>query len=129
MATATQRNYAGSYLAKAQQYLASAEDNLTADRYTPATGDALHAGINARDAIVTALAGRTQKGKDHSTASRELRQALGKRADAALAERALRELLAAKGEVEYGAALVTAAKDVMPLVERWRCQGGSAVRG
>jgi hypothetical protein len=43
--------------------------------------------------------------------------ALGKRADAAAAEKALRELTSAMGEVEYGTALLTAAK-AEPLVRR-----------
>ena len=52
-------------------------------------------------------------------AGKELKQALGKRPDATMAERALRELLSAKGDVEYGVALVTAAK-AESLVRRAR---------
>lgn len=63
MANAEQRNHAKAFLQKAEQYLASAEDNLAADRYTPAAGDAIHAGINAKDAIVTVLTGASHKGK------------------------------------------------------------------
>ncbi len=110
MATAQQRNHAKSFLKKAEEYLASAEANLAAERYTPAAGDSIHAGISAKDAIVTVLTGSTNKGKDHTTAAKELRQALGKRPDAATAEKATRELLAAKGDVEYGTDLITAAK-------------------
>ena len=119
MATAEQRNHAKSFLNKAQDYLASAEDSLAAKRHTPAAGDAIHAGISSKDAIVTTLTGSTSKGKDHSTAARELKQALGKRPDVTVAERALRELLSAKGDVEYGVALVTAAK-AESLVRRAR---------
>lgn len=104
------RNHSRRFLTKAEQYLASARDNLTADRLTPAAGDAIHAGISAKDAIVTALTGATQKRKDHAAAAKELRQAVGKRPEAATAERALRELIAAKGDVEYGTALVDAAQ-------------------
>jgi hypothetical protein len=86
MTTAEQRNNAKSFLTKAEEYLASAQDNLAAERHTPAAGDAIHAGISAKDAIVTALTGRTSKGKDHATAAKELKQALGKRPDAATAE-------------------------------------------
>lgn len=106
MATAEQRNHATSFLKKAEEYLASAEDNLEAGRYTPAAGDAIHAGISAKDAIVTALTGSTTKGKDHATASKELARALSKRPDARAAERGFRELLSAKGHVEYGTALI-----------------------
>jgi hypothetical protein len=119
MATGEQRNYARSYLKKAEEYLASAEDNLAAERPTPAAGDAIHAGISAKDAIVTALTGQTSKGKDHATAGRELKQALGKRSEAATTEKALRELLSAKSDVEYGVALVPAVK-AESLVRRAR---------
>ena len=119
MATTEQRNHAESFLKKAGEYLASAEDNLAAERHTPAAGDAIHAGISSKDAIVTMLTGWTSKGKDHATAAKELKQALGKRPDAPMAEKALRELLSAKAEVEYGVALVTAAK-AETLVRRAR---------
>ena len=46
-----------------------------------------------------------------------LKQALGKRPESSSAERALRELIAAKSDVEYGVALVTVAK-AEPLVRR-----------
>lgn len=119
MATAEQRNHAKSFLKKAEEYLASAEANLAAERYTPAAGDAIHAGVSAKDAIVTALTGSTSKKKDHATAAKELRQSLAKRAEAAAGERALRELVAAKGDVEYGTELVTAIK-AEPLIRRAR---------
>ncbi|MGH3333395.1 MAG: hypothetical protein ACRDPJ_19025 [Nocardioidaceae bacterium] len=85
MATAEQRNHARSFLKKAEEYLASAEDNLEVGRYTPAAGDAIHAGISAKDAIVTALTGSTSKGKDHATAAKELARALATRPVAASA--------------------------------------------
>lgn len=119
MAGAEQRNRARRFLTKAEEYLASAEDNLTARRFTPAAGDAIHAGISAKDAIVTALTGTTQKRKDHAVAAKELRQALGKRPEAAAAERALRELVTAKGDVEYGTALVDTT-EAKQLVRRAR---------
>jgi len=119
MATAEQRNHARAFLTKAEEYLASAEDSLTAERHTPAAGNAIHAGISTKDAIITALTGCSAKGKDHATAASELRTALGKRDGAAAAEKALRELVSAKSAVEYGTALVTAAK-AEPLVRRAR---------
>jgi HEPN domain-containing protein len=119
MATAEQRNHAKSYLKKAEEYLASAEANLAAKRYTPAAGDAIHAGISAKDAILTALTGTTNKGKDHATAAKELRQALATRPEAAGSEKSMRELIAAKADVEYGTALVTATKSE-PLIRRAR---------
>lgn len=119
MATADQRNHARAFLTKAEEYLATAEDSLAAKRHTPAAGNAIHAGISARDAILTALTGSTGKGKDHATAASELRTVLGKRDAAAAAEKALRELVSAKSAVEYGSALITAAK-AEPLVRRAR---------
>lgn len=113
------RNHARNYLKKAEDYLASAEDNLALERATPAAGDAIRAGISAKDAIVTALTGATAKAKDHAAAARELAQALGQRAESATAPRALRELLSVKAEVEYGTTLITLAK-AEPLVRRAR---------
>lgn len=125
MKTAEQLNHAKAFLNKAEEYLASAEDNLAAKRHTAAAGDAIHAGISAKDAIVTALTGATGKGRAHAAAAGELKTALGKRAGAANAERALRELLSAKGDVEYGTALLTATK-AEPLVRRARSLVGLA---
>lgn len=119
MATAQQRNHAKSFLKKAEEYLASAETNRAAKRYTPAAGDAIHAGISAKDAILTALTGATSKGKDHAAAAKELRQALATRPEAPGSEKSLRELIAAKADVEYGTDLVTATK-AEPLIRRAR---------
>jgi hypothetical protein len=127
MPTAEQRNHAKSFLKKAEEYLVSAEDNLVAERHTPAAGDAIHSGISSKDAIVTTLTGSTSKGKDHATAAKELKQALGKRPEALTAEKALRELLSAKGDVEYGVALVTPAKAEL-LIRRGRILVELAVR-
>jgi hypothetical protein len=115
MATAEQRNHARNYLKKAEEYAASAAANLATGRYSPAAGDWIHAGICTKDAIVTVLTGSTRKGTDHATEAKELRRALGARPAAATAERALRELLAVKGDVEYGTNLITGAK-AEPLV-------------
>lgn len=117
MASAEQLNHAKAFLRKAEEYLASAEDNLVAERPTAAAGDAIHAGISAKDAIVTALTGATRKAKDHATLAKELKTALGKRAESPAAEKALRELISAKGDVEYGTALLTDNK-AEPLVRR-----------
>ena len=119
MSSAESLNYAKRYLQKAEEYLASAQDNVELERATPAAGDAIHAGISAKDAVVITLTGSLGKAKDHATAAKELKQALGKRPEAAASEKALRELLSAKGDVEYGVALVTAAK-AESLVRRGR---------
>lgn len=119
MVSAEQRNHAKAFLQKAEEYVESAEDNLDLERYTPAAGDAIHAGISAKDAIVTSLSGATSKAKDHARAAKELSEALGTRAEGKPAERALRELISAKGDVEYGVELITAAK-AETLVRRAR---------
>ena len=110
MATLVQRNHARNFLKKAEEYLASAEANLAAQRPTVAAGDAIHAGICAKDAIVTELTGTTTKGKDHALAAKELRRALGQRPNAASAEKGLRELIVSKADVEYGVTLIPAVK-------------------
>jgi len=102
--------YAEAFLKKAEEYLSSAQDNVDMERFTVASGDSIHAGISAKDAIVTMLTGSTGKSKDHIAAAKELRQALGRREEAASADRALRELLAAKPDVEYGVTLTTSVK-------------------
>ena len=127
MATLEQRTHARSFLKKAEEYLASAEANLSAERYTVAAGDAIHAGICAKDAIVTELTGATTKGKDHALAAKELRQALGQRPDAATAEKGMRELTSSKAAVEYGVTLIAAVK-AEALVRRARSLIELAVR-
>jgi HEPN domain-containing protein len=110
MANAEQRNQAKALLRKAEEYLASAEDNLAEGRNTVAAGDAIHAGICAKDAVVTALTGTTRKGKDHKAAAKELRTTLAGREQASTAANALRELVSAKVDVEYRTALTTPAR-------------------
>lgn len=119
MASSEQRNHARAFLKKAEEYLASAEDNLDLERFTPAAGDAIHAGISAKDAIVMVLTGTTTKSKDHSAAAKELSRALAGRQDVATVERALRHLISAKSDVEYGTVLIDSAK-AAPLVRRAR---------
>jgi len=117
MTSTESTNYAKRYLQKAVEYLASAQDNYDLERATPAAGDAIHAGISAKDAIVTMLTGATSKAKDHARSAGELRTALGSRSEAASAEKALRELITIKGDVEYGTTLITLAR-AEPLVRR-----------
>lgn len=119
MVSAERKNHAKAFMQKAEEYAESAEDNVDLERYTPAAGDAIHAGINAKDAILVSLTGVTTKGRDHARAAKELAEALGKRPDATTAERALRELVAAKSDVEYGVGLVSKSKAEL-LVRRAR---------
>jgi hypothetical protein len=43
MTAAERLNYAKRHLQKAEEYLASAQDNFDLERATPAAGDAIHA--------------------------------------------------------------------------------------
>lgn len=99
----------------------------TPERYTVAAGDAIPAGICAKDAIITELTGTTTKGKDHALAAKELRQALGQWSDAAAAEKGMRELVSSKADVEFGVTLVSAVK-AEALVRRARSLVELAVR-
>jgi hypothetical protein len=98
------------FAAKAREYLAVAEDCLAQGRLTASAGNAIHAGISAKDVIVVALTGETIKSRDHRQSVKDLRQALGSDPAGAECERALRELIGAKSDVEYGAFMVTEAK-------------------
>jgi hypothetical protein len=66
---------AQAHLAKAAEFLASAEENLAAERFNAATSDAVISGINAKDAICLKLVGNTAKTENHQTATAELRGA------------------------------------------------------
>lgn len=56
------------YAAKAEEYLESAEQNLEDGRHNAATSAAVHAGINAADAITGALRGLRSSDADHGRA-------------------------------------------------------------
>src|SRR5690606_30528590 len=110
ISNAEQCNHANIILKKSKEYHETAASNLIDASYTAAAEDVIHTGISAKVAIITVLTGATCKRKDHEVSDKELRQALGKRPQAVAAERALRESVASKGDVEYGAAVVTAVK-------------------
>jgi hypothetical protein len=60
------RSEARAYLAKADQYLSAAVDSLAADRTIAATSLAIHAAINAADAVTGARLGSMAGGEDHN---------------------------------------------------------------
>lgn len=66
---------ARAHLRKAREFLDAAEINLECDLYNAATSSAVTSGINAKDAICLALAGRTAKAESHIDAVAELRAA------------------------------------------------------
>ena len=62
---------ATAYLAKAAEFLRAAQDSLVLGNRTAATGNAVHAGIAASDALSAALAGLVSQG-DHADAPSHL---------------------------------------------------------
>jgi len=121
------RAQARAYLQKAKEYLAVSEDCYEKERLTAAAGNAVHAGISAKDAIVVSLTGATKKGRDHHQAVKEFRTTLEGKPDADRYEKALRELLSAKTEVEYGVFMIGNAK-AKALLRRAQVLVDAAIR-
>lgn len=86
-----------SYLAKAEEYAAAAASEMEAQRGIAATSLAIHAGINAADAVCGARLGKRAAGQDHAEVVRLLGQA-GK--DGAEIGKHLRRLLPMKTKAE-----------------------------
>ena len=86
-----------SYAAKAEEFAEAASD-LEAGRNIAATSLAIHAGINAADAVCGARLGQRAAGEDHDQVLVLLRQA---GPDGAEVERELRRLLPLKTKAEY----------------------------
>jgi hypothetical protein len=89
---------ARAYLVKAEEYLAAAEEELKSHRRIAATSLAIHAGINAGDAVTGVRLGRRAAGQDHDEVLTLLREA---GSDGALVERQLVRLLPLKAKAEY----------------------------
>jgi len=89
---------ARSYLAKAEEYLAAAENELEAQRGIAATSLAIHAAINAADAVCGVRLGRRAAGQDHDQAGELLKEA---DTDGTELGRDLRRLLPMKTKAEY----------------------------
>jgi hypothetical protein len=86
------------YVAKAEEYVAAAASELDAGRAIAATSLAIHAAINAADAVCGARLGKRASGQDHDQVLHLLREA-GR--DGADVERDLRRLLPLKTKAEY----------------------------
>jgi hypothetical protein len=86
------------YLVKAEEYLAAASSELEAGRAIAATSLAIHAAINAADAVTGVRMGRRAAGQDHDQVLALLREA-GK--DGAELETDLARLLPLKTKAEY----------------------------
>jgi hypothetical protein len=86
------------YAAKAQEFAEAAVSDLAAGRNIAATSLAVHAGINAADAVCGARLGHRAAGDDHHHVLVLLREA---GPDGAAVERELRRLLPLKTKAEY----------------------------
>ena len=89
---------ARAYAAKAVEFLAAAEEELRAGRRIAATSLAIHAGINAADAVTGTRVGQRAAGQDHDEVLDLLRQA---GPDGAEAHSQLIRLLPLKAKAEY----------------------------
>lgn len=87
-----------SYVSKAQEFAEAAVSDLAAGRNIAATSLAIHASINAADALCGARLGMRSAGTDHDQVLALLRLA---GADGAELERNLRRLLPLKTKAEY----------------------------
>jgi hypothetical protein len=115
---------ARAHLDKAREYLRAAEDSLELGNRVAATGNAVHAGIAAADAITAARAAVVWKG-EHSQASAHLEKVGGDEGRKAAPH--LRRLLPLKNRAEYdpepisateAKAAVTAAARVVRIAEQ-----------
>ncbi len=86
------------YAGKAEEYADAAASEIEAGRYIAATSLAIHAGINAADAVCGARLGERAAGEDHDQVLTLLRQA---GPDGTKVEKELRRLLPLKTRAEY----------------------------
>jgi hypothetical protein len=96
-ARAASRADAKAHMSKALEYMRASNDSLALDNRTAATGNAVHAGISAADAIAAARIGSVWVG-EHSRAPAHLEKA-GEEGRQAAAQ--LRRLLPLKSKAEY----------------------------
>jgi hypothetical protein len=94
---AVSRAEASAYLDKASEFLQAAQDSLGLRNYVAATGNAVHAGIAAADAISAAMVGSVWAG-EHSVAARHV-ESTGPAGQKAAPQ--LRRLVALKNRAEY----------------------------
>lgn len=86
------------YAGKAEEYADAAANEVASGRYIAATSLAIHAGINAADAVCGARLGERAAGEDHDQVLTLLRQA---GPDGTKVEKELRRLLPLKTKAEY----------------------------
>lgn len=86
------------YANKAQEYGEAASNEFDSQRYVAATSLAIHAAINAADAVCGARLGKRAAGEDHDQVLTLLKQA---GTDGSTVEKELRRLLPLKTKAEY----------------------------
>lgn len=106
------------YAGKAQEYVDAAANEIEAGRFIAATSLAIHAGINASDAICGARLGERAAGDSHDQALALLRTA-GK--DGIEVEKELRRLLPLKTKAEYEPDEVAAGVATKAVERAQRC--------
>lgn len=106
------------YVTKAEEFLAAASDELVAGRSIAATSLAIHAAINASDAVTGLRIGRRAIGPDHNQVLALLKEA-GK--DGAEVERNLGRLLPLKTKAEYEPDEIPAAEAARAVERAARC--------
>jgi HEPN domain-containing protein len=89
---------ARAYVTKATEYAEAAASEFEAKRYIAATSLAIHAAINAADAVCGARVGQRAAGEDHDHVLTLLKQA---GPDGANIEKELRRILPLKTRTEY----------------------------
>jgi hypothetical protein len=109
---------ARSYVAKAEEYLAAASNELAAGRPIAATSLAIHAAINASDAVTGMRMGQRAAGQDHHQVLTLLKQA-GK--DGAEVETNLGRLLPLKTRTEYEADDIPVSEAARAVERATRC--------
>ena len=106
------------YVRKAEEYVAAASSELAAGRTIAATSLAIHAAINAADAVTGARVGKRSAGEDHDQVLALLRDA-GK--DGAEVERNLARLLPLKTKAEYEPDEIPKAEAARAVERAQRC--------
>lgn len=106
------------YAGKAQEYVAAAASEIEAGRFIAATSLAVHAGINASDAVCGARLGERAAGDPHDQVLTLLRTA-GK--DGMDVEKELRRLLPLKTKAEYEPDDVAAGVAMKAVERAQRC--------
>lgn len=108
------------YLGKAEEFLASARDDLTQGRMIAATSSAVHAAINAGDVVTGIRTGKRSAGDEHIQAMEMLR-ASGQ--DGVELAKDLGRLVALKPKAEYDPADIALGTARQAVERAGRCVG------